>query len=105
MEIQSHTSLHLVVLLHWYYIGITLVIHWYYIGILLQYWSPGIVLILYCLTKASIVHPCHTGSQIYFWNFPYHNVQEKLFIFCIKFPNPVEMGRIISISIRTDTLG
>jgi hypothetical protein len=32
-------------------------LHWYYIGIVLQYWSPGIVLVLYCLKKASIVHP------------------------------------------------
>ena len=39
--------------------------HWYYIGIVLQYWSPGIVLVLYCLKKASIVHPCrlHEGRS------------------------------------------
>jgi hypothetical protein len=64
MEIQSHTSLHLVVLLHWYYIGITLVIHWYYIGILLQYWSPGIVLVLYCLKKASRTIESPSSSHI-----------------------------------------
>ena len=38
-----------------------LVLHWYYIGIVLQYWSPGIVLVLYCLKKTSIVHPWCCG--------------------------------------------
>ena len=33
-----------------------LVLHCYYIGIVLQYWRPGIVLVLHCLKKASIVH-------------------------------------------------
>jgi hypothetical protein len=28
----------------------------------LQYWSPGIVLVLYYLKKASIVHPWHPGT-------------------------------------------
>ena len=45
MEIQSHTSLHLVVLLHWYYIGITLVLHWYFIAILEPWYCIGIVLL------------------------------------------------------------
>ena len=40
----------------------SLVLHWYYIGIVLQYWSPGIVLVMYCLKKAIIVHPCQLAS-------------------------------------------
>jgi hypothetical protein len=38
-EIRSHTSLHLMVKI----VSIVLVLHWYYIGIVLKYWSPRIV--------------------------------------------------------------
>ena len=56
--------------------------HWYYIGIVLQHWSPGIVLVLYCLKKASIVHPFWLLVGSVLSQLPKCNVTE----ICIKLP-------------------
>ena len=51
--------------------SIALVLHWYCIAILV----PGIVLVLYCLKKASIVHPCSAQDGV---GFPSLGIAERL---------------------------